>query len=331
MTQHTLQGEGLSVSGRRPERPRADSPSTQRTGERPIEATIIDANGGTNGQTIARIDGPDGPLILKCYGKKRSWVRQLFVQLGHWTFAGKSGCGPRARSENERACIDLWTAHGFDVFRTAVAPVAVGPRRPEATPTRAVDAVAHGRPTLLLDAVPGVRLYDLLLHATDEADERAVRTHLARFAGEWSRRHALALAEREPRLLHEHGTFRHVWVADDRLITFDFEISWRRRRSIESLIGREIGAFLRSLGRASKTEDRFGARLQVVLEAYGDRAFLARVVDRQLAAGQRWATWCFARRGRRADPFRRTRIMQAVRAFLERSDETAGTARVDRN
>jgi hypothetical protein len=71
-----------------------------------------------------------------------------------------------------------------------------------------------------------------------------------RFLPVWHRRHALAIERREPRLTHENGDLKHVMIMEDGdFLFFDFEMVFRSRRRVREFVGREILAYLKSLGK----------------------------------------------------------------------------------
>ena len=125
--------------------------------------------------------------------------------------------------------------------------------------------------------VPGQSMYEML--SDPSIPEATVTAELERFGAEWARRHALAIERREARLLHEHGTFRHIWIGAGRQINFDFEICWTSAPRIVQLAGRETASFLRSLGRATADPTRFEARLKVLAAAYGRPDQVAQITD----------------------------------------------------
>ena len=69
-----------------------------------------------------------------------------------------------------------------------------------------------------------------------------------RFLPVWHRRHALAIEQREPKLVHENGDLKHVLIMDDgQFLFFDFEMVFRSRSRIKEFVAREIMTYLKSL------------------------------------------------------------------------------------
>lgn len=250
---------------------------------------------------VVRYETPQGPVVVKHFGRRRGRLRLALKQIGHWTFAGKTPASAAGRRQTEAECLELWSRHGFDVFR----PVAKAELPPIMEPHLVLEFV-QGRTACEMLRDPGV------------AESAKVRL-LERFAPEWRRRHATALELDEPRLLHEHGSFRHVFVAGERLITFDFEIAWRRRHVTGRLIGREIASYLRSLGRVSgDRDDRFQARLVRLVRAYGDPAQLRECVRsvRRARNPLERLTFRLERLGDRRDPYCPSCVLDRVAALV---------------
>jgi len=80
-----------------------------------------------------------------------------------------------------------------------------------------------------------------------------------RFLVEWCRRHDLAEAEREPRLMHENGDPGHVMLVGDEFLWFDFEMVYRSRSRVREYLGHEIVQYVWMLLRKTPPElhDRF--------------------------------------------------------------------------
>lgn len=263
------------------------------------EKTLDQNRFGDRGQVISVREVGERALVVKRYGRKRTPLRQGMVQLGHWTFAAKSGTSIAARAQTEREVAELWRGHGFDTFEILPDDLLAD----ESDDSR-----------LVMEFVEGRSLYALL--ADRDADESLVRDELRRFGADWRRRHALAIEHREPRLLHEHGTFKHVWLGDGRQINFDFEICWTSQPRIVELAGREAASFLRSMGRACVDRAQFESRLRVVTAAYADRRqieALAAAILRPRRPLARLGYW-LERFKRRRDEHSPRRVLEAFAA-----------------
>ncbi len=244
---------------------------------------------GLDGELLARSDRGDGrhlvvkvelagrPAVIKLYGRKRDWLRDVLRDLGHRWIVGKTGMTAAARCRTERETLELWRRHGFDV------PALVEPAVLDATlpadlpPLRLVCEYVVGRELSDQIADPGEPLVE---------KERL----LALLAREWSRRHTLAIAITEPRLIQAHAMLAHVihvaardGVGDgvghgtvERLVTHDFEVAWAKRSAVARLVSLEIAQLLDSLARAVPQE-QLAPLVAAFVRGYPERARLARV------------------------------------------------------
>ena len=68
---------------------------------------------------------------------------------------------------------------------------------------------------------------------------------LSRFAADWGARHARALADNDPMLVHEHGSVEHVLVVgeapDERFVTIDLERRYTARTAVEPVVAEDDG------------------------------------------------------------------------------------------
>jgi hypothetical protein len=166
---------------------------------------------------------------------------------------------PRTRLAVERDCLDLWARHGFRVFE-----------RYDDVLVRAPQAPPGGY--LVLEYVDAPKLVDHMRDARLALDERCATWR--RFLAEWHRRHALAIAEREPRLVHENGDCKHVMLLpDEKLLWFDFEMVFRSRARVEEYVGHEIVQYLWQLLR-QLDEDAQERVLAETAAHYPDRRLL---------------------------------------------------------
>lgn len=122
-------------------------------------------------------------------------------------------------------------------------------------------------PALWLEYCPGPTLHDVLSRADIGWDEKAAL--LGRFGADVARRFAEAARRREPLLLHEHGTTKHVLLpgggsgrwADAALCWIDLEGGFRDGFPIVEAQGQELGGHLRSIAKAvpDRVDDAFRA------------------------------------------------------------------------
>lgn len=260
-----------------------------------------------------RIDTPSGPVLQKLYRERSgllvAWVRDLLIR----GMGVKTPASPAARRATERRLVAAWRAAGFDV------PEDRTDRHPE-----------YGAPDVaLFEFVEGTTLHDLLVRPEFRGAVR--RTTLERFAADWGRRHAEALARTDASLLQEHGSVRHVIVAGPRLVTIDLEQAFLPRRDLRPLVAKEVASTLRSLWKRVGPE-RFDADLAAVVAGYPDPAILRAAADEYLAPRTlaRRILWAADRR-MRASRGGRDRAkygpLEALRAELERVHPAGGPQR----
>ena len=233
------------------------------------DAPRVDLGGGVTGCRLDRSRGGRGrqgvyyvcehghPCVLKVFDRKESELRRLWADLGN-CFVGRTGASPSQRYLTERACLAVWRRHGFDVFQEC-----------DAAPE-----VSIGAHHICMEYVPGRSVGDFL--ADPDVPRRRKTALVARLAHEWRWRHDIALAHREPLLIHEHPTLVHVWMGPHgRLIHYDFEIAYARAGKLDDLIARELIGFLRSLYKLSSQEE-FDRYLAAFLSVYPCRRRIER-------------------------------------------------------
>ena len=245
------------------------SDRVSRFGLKPEPELLAESARGDGLHCVLKIELAGRPLVLKVYGRKRDRLRDFLRDVGHRVLIGKTGMTPLARRRTVRETLALWRAHGFDVPATVDAPL------PATVPPN------H----LLCEFVPG-RLLHLVI--ADRSVPLAEKSRLlATLAREWSRRHALALALREPRLIQSHAFLGHVihvaagtrkdgGDSGERLVTFDFEVAWARRAAIPRLISLELAQQFDSLTKWAPRE-QFESLLASFVRAYPERPRLERM------------------------------------------------------
>jgi hypothetical protein len=256
-----------------------------------------------NGNYLYKVPFRGAHAVLKVYFGSRSLWRYLGGTLSN-CFEGQTSFMPRARRRNELENLKLWRDAGFRVFGVYE------------------DVVVKGLPEggyTLFEYVAGLKFTRYFGDAGVALAER-LETY-RRFLGEWTRRHELAARLREPRLVHENGDLKHVMIVDGGFLYFDFEMSYRSRRRVEEFIGREILAYLKSLGKIVGPE-LFGVFLEETLAHYGRTDFLENAyrlmyahpnpVLRAARAMDRW------REGRAAKPFSKHNVARLIRQGLDR-------------
>jgi hypothetical protein len=211
-----------------------------------------------------RVETPRGAVLQKLYGERsgglRAALREALISLA----GAKTSARAAARCATERRLLAKWRAAGFDVplDRTAEFPELGGPR------VAVIEFVEGGRP-----------LWDVLVRKDlADADRDAL---LGRFAAQWGRRHAAAIAAADAELVQEHGSLRHVLAAGGRLVTIDLEQAFRPRRDVRPLVAKEIAATLRSHWKRVG-EERFARDLRTLAASYPDAAVLRLAADEYL-------------------------------------------------
>ena len=216
------------------------------------------------GNQIWPVPTPGGAVIQKLYAARDAgpshWIRLLVERI----VRQKTPTTVLARWRNERMLLAAWRDAGCDV------PEDVSARYPH---------YVHGCVTLL-EFIDGRVLGKVL---SSQARKREKRDDLLRrFSAAWGRRHALAIDRGDARLIQEHGTFLHVIVSGDRLVTIDLEQAFTQRRDLLPLVAKEIVAYLRSLAK-NADPDVFRADIEAIVAAYPRRDLLEATVREYLA------------------------------------------------
>lgn len=181
-----------------------------------------------NGNYLYKIPFRGGHAVVKVYYGSRSPVQTLFKSLENWA-VGQTSYQPRTRLRVERECLDVWRKHGFRVYDTYDDVRIEAPQCPEGGYT-------------VFEYRKGPNMNEYLSDPGIDLEERFATYR--RFLAEWGRRHALAVSERETRLVHENGDGKHVMIFEDGFHWFDFEMVWRNASRIEENVSHEIIQYL---------------------------------------------------------------------------------------
>ncbi|MBM4148767.1 MAG: hypothetical protein FJ224_06960 [Lentisphaerae bacterium] len=216
---------------------------------------------GLNATWKITVDG--APAILKTYDTRRSALQTVLTDIGN-RLSGLTSYSADSRAQIERQNLNMWRMAGFqtpaimDVFFPIPPPV----------------------PCLAMEFVDAPLLLDVLSDKKAPlADRQAV---LARFIPEWAKRHDEAVRRREPRLVQEHATFAHVFVCENRFVSFDLEVSFVRSGDVAGLVAREVIGYLRSLVKRVPYEES-DSWLELLVREYPKRELLERGVRDLLA------------------------------------------------
>lgn len=264
-------------------------------------ATQLDASGrGTGLNAVWRIMRGDEPAILKTYSRRRSAVQTALTNVGN-RISGRTSYTAAGRRETEHENLALWAAEGFDV--PAIRSVPSGLQMP--------------LPHLCMEFVEGPTMSCFL---GDASVPEAMRdAALARFARGWAVRHERAERSGDARLLQEHGSFDHILVAGDRLVTFDLEASYRRGSRIGACIAGEVCGYVRSLFRRLDPAEAKRC-LRVLVRAYPDPDRLAAVYRELFASpspAARVINWIDRRWLRKPGTMHKFAAAQALQSALE--------------
>jgi hypothetical protein len=182
-----------------------------------------------NGNFLYKVPFRGGFAVLKVYAGSRGRLTTWRKSFENLVFAGQTSYQPRTRRRVERECLALWRRHGFRVYDSYEDVQVEAPGCPPDAHT-------------LFEYRAGPKLFEVLRDARRGESERLAL--FRRFLAEWGRRHELAIALREPRLVHENGDGKHVLVLPDGFLWFDFEIVWRSRAGVPRQVSHEIVQYL---------------------------------------------------------------------------------------
>jgi hypothetical protein len=181
-----------------------------------------------NGNYLYKVPFRGGWAVLKVYYDSRTPLARLQKSVAN-ILGGQTSYQPRARLRVERECLELWRRHGFRVFEVYDDAEVHAPGCPEGG-------------YILLEYVEAPKMVDFIIDDSIPDEERFAVYR--RFLKEWSRRHELAIALREPRLVHENGDLKHVFIVGDGFLWFDFEMVYRHGAKVEYYVAHEILQYL---------------------------------------------------------------------------------------
>ncbi|MEM7409422.1 MAG: hypothetical protein AAF430_04205 [Myxococcota bacterium] len=211
-----------------------------------------------NGNYLYKVPFRDDFAVVKVYFGSRGGFANLVKSAENVLLAGQTSYMPRTRRRIERECLDVWRRHGFRVYETYDDVRVEAPGCPDDGYT-------------VFEYRDGPKLNAYLADAQVPESERF--DTYRRFLLEWSRRHELAIAEREPRLVHENGDGKHVLVFDDGFHWFDFEMIWRSAARVEEQVWHEIVQYVWNIHK-SIPESLRGRLLDETVTSYPDLARL---------------------------------------------------------
>jgi hypothetical protein len=237
------------------------------------------------GNYLWKVPFRGGFAVVKVYFGSRSPFLYWKKTFGNVLLTGRSSHMPRARFRTEMESIRRWEAQGFRCF----------PRYEE------VEVEGLPRDGYMVFAyVPGRHFREYFRDEAVPLEERMATWR--RWIPEWHRRHRAAVDRNDAYLVHENGDVKHVMLWEGGFVYFDFEMVYTGR-DVRMLVGREILAYLRSVGRFFG-EALYDRMLDELVVAYPDKALLlagwesafrptgpamriARFLDRTLKPGNR--------------------------------------------
>lgn len=217
-----------------------------------------------NGNFLYKVPFREGWAVLKVYfGSRGPWSR-FTKSVENVLLAGQTSYLPRTRRRVELECLHLWSRHGFRVYGTF-----------EEVEVQAPNCPADGY--LLFEFLEAPKLHHFLRDESIDIEER-FRTYRV-WLPEWSRRHDIAIADREPRLVHENGDGKHVLIlGNDQFLWFDFEICYRSRSRVGDHVSHEIVQYIWNIMKMVPPEIRERVLAETV-DHYPDRARLETAHD----------------------------------------------------
>lgn len=238
------------------------------------DTKIVDSNS----IEIWRQNGKD-PLIIKRYLPKPANLKMKKYTL--LRYLGRQipveYLPPVQRRDFEKDCLRLWHQKGFKAPEQRSLPAKL-------------DADA---PALGMEFIEGKRLDQLL--QTNGLTDTDVFDILHDVFAEMRARHCIAIFEQEHRLIHFDANIRNLIYKDRQTIHIDFEMG-HLNESINKSAAREVlKLMLQVLNQLGKT--RFEAILDLVVDTYGIRHILQRIVKENL--DQKFLTYHLRRDRRR--------------------------------
>jgi tRNA A-37 threonylcarbamoyl transferase component Bud32 len=114
------------------------------------EAELLSRSKKGNGRhLVAKLTWNETPVVIKCYGLKRSFLKTIIRQYASPVITGKSSVSVSSRYHTERKMLQLWKRLGFDV--PAILDIPLLSEIPG--------------PCLAMEWIPGPTLADFFRHA----------------------------------------------------------------------------------------------------------------------------------------------------------------------
>ena len=207
------------------------------------------------GNFLWKVKHGDGFIVVKIYYGTRGRFVDAKKTLTNLLLQDRSSAMPWGRFRTERDSFLAWEHYGFRCFRRL-------------EHIRIAGLPADGY--VVMEYLPGLHFRE---YFQDETVAFAERMDLfRRWLQEWHRRHQICVEQGQNLLNHENFDVKHVMIVDGEFLYFDFEVVLRSR-NMPDLVGREILAFMRSVGKFFG-EDTYWRMMHELLEHYPNRKYL---------------------------------------------------------
>lgn len=207
------------------------------------------------GNFLWKVPYGDDFIVVKIYYGTRGRYVDAKKTLTNYIYQDRSSAMPWGRCRTERDSFLAWEHYGFRCFR-----------RLEHIRIKGLPADGY----VVMEYLPGLHFRDYFQDESIAFSERMAL--FRRWLLDWHRRHRICVEQGQNLLHHENFDVKHVMIVDDEFLYFDFEIAVTSR-NMRDLVGREILAFMRSVGKFFG-EDIYWRMMHEFLEHYPDRGLI---------------------------------------------------------
>ena len=242
----------------------AEHSSTSADGSEPAKAStavVIDLDKvekthlAGEGNFLWKVPYDDAFIVVKIYYGTRGRFVDAKKTLTNLLFQDRSSAMPWGRFRTERDSFLAWEHYGFRCFR-----------RLEHIHIAGLPADGY----VVMEYLPGLHFREYFKDESIPFEQRMAL--FRRWVREWHRRHQICVEQGHNLLHHENFDVKHVMIVGDEFLYFDFEVALTSR-NMPDLVGREILAFMRSVGKFFG-EDIYWRMMRELLENYPDRDYL---------------------------------------------------------
>lgn len=228
-----------------------DSPETVVIDLDTVEKTHL----AGKGNFLWKVPYGDDFIVVKIYFGTRGRYIDCKKTLTNYLLQDRTSAMPWGRFRTERDSFLAWEHHGFRCFR-----------RLDHIWIKGLPADGY----VVMEYLPGLHFREYFKDESVDFGERM--TLFRRWLLEWHRRHRISVEQGHNLLHHENFDVKHVMIVDGEFLYFDFEVAFRSR-NMADLVGREILAFMRSVGKFFG-EEIYWRMMRELLEHYPDRNLL---------------------------------------------------------